>query len=57
MGALRNRGGGAGEPLTFTAERATQLRDATFDLQAIRAEGYAYERLDQLTMELLLGVR
>jgi xylose isomerase len=57
VGALRNRGGGAGEPLTFSAERATQLRDQTLDLAAIRAEGYAYERLDQLTMELLLGAR
>ena len=28
-----------------------------FDLAALRARGYAYERLDQLTMELLLGVR
>ena len=28
-----------------------------FDLTALRARGYAYERLDQLTMELLLGVR
>ena len=27
------------------------------DLTALRARGYAYERLDQLTMELLLGVR
>jgi xylose isomerase len=28
-----------------------------FDLTALRARGYAYERLDQLTMELLFGVR
>jgi len=28
-----------------------------FDLAALRSRGYAYERLDQLTMELLLGVR
>jgi len=34
-----------------------QLRKQTFDLPALRARGYAYERLDQLTMELLLGVR
>ena len=33
------------------------LRGKTFDLTAIRSQGYAYERLDQLTMELLLGVR
>jgi len=34
-----------------------KLRAQTFDLVALRARGYAYERLDQLTMELLLGVR
>jgi xylose isomerase len=34
-----------------------ELRKTSFDLAALRARGYAYERLDQLTMELLLGVR
>ena len=34
-----------------------ELRNTTFDLAALRKRGYAYERLDQLTMELLLGVR
>jgi xylose isomerase len=34
-----------------------ELRNTTFDLAALRGRGYAYERLDQLTMELLLGVR
>ena len=34
-----------------------ELRKTTFDLAALRTRGYAYERLDQLTMELLLGVR
>src|SRR5690242_21099716 len=34
-----------------------ELRGRTFDLVALRTRGYAYERLDQLTMELLLGVR
>ena len=33
------------------------LKDQSFDLDGLRARGYAYERLDQLTMELLLGVR
>ena len=37
--------------------RARDSRGATFDLEAMRAQGYAYERLDQLTMEVLLGVR
>ena len=34
-----------------------ELRNMKFDLAALRSRGYAYERLDQLTMELLLGVR
>jgi len=31
--------------------------DRPIDVAALRTRGYAYERLDQLTMELLLGVR
>jgi len=53
---LRARGGAA-ERLVFSAERARGLEREAFDLPALRARGYAYERLDQLTMELLLGVR
>jgi xylose isomerase len=41
----------------FTAEKATALKAATFDRAAVGARGLAYERLDQLTVELLLGVR
>jgi xylose isomerase len=53
---LRGRGGGA-ESVTFSRERAEELKGRTLDLPAVRAQGYAYERLDQLTMEILLGVR
>ena len=57
-GELRARGRRRGERVTFTPERA---RDAQGRRRSIsprmRAQGYAYERLDQLTMELLLGVR
>src|SRR6266576_3658138 len=45
-------GGKAGARVAFN-----ELRNTKFDLAALRARGYAYERLDQLTMELLLGVR
>ena len=38
-------------------DSAAQLKAQTFDLDAMRAKGYAYEKLDQLTMEILLGVR
>ncbi|MBX6364033.1 MAG: xylose isomerase, partial [Gemmatimonadetes bacterium] len=54
---LRDRGGGAGERVRFTPERARELKEREFDLAALRRQGYAYERLDQLTMEILLGVR
>jgi len=61
LGELRDRGGGGrGRPadrIAFSEERARQLMAETFDLPSIRRQGYAYERLDQLTMELLLGVR
>jgi xylose isomerase len=58
VGGLRARGGGgAGDPVAFSAERAEQLKSQALDLPAIRGQGYAYERLDQLTMEVLYGVR
>jgi xylose isomerase len=50
-------GAAANEALTFSKERAEQLKSDALDLQAIRTQGYNYERLDQLTIEVLLGVR
>jgi xylose isomerase len=41
----------------YTAEKATALRAAAFDRQALGKRALRYERLDQLTMELLMGVR
>ena len=41
----------------FTPERAAALKAKTFDRAAMGARGLAYERLDQLTVDLLLGVR
>ena len=41
----------------FTADKATALKAHTFDRQALGQRGLAYERLDQLTVELLLGAR
>ena len=41
----------------YTAERAKALKAQSFDRTAIAARGLQYERLDQLTVELLLGVR
>jgi len=41
----------------YTAEKAAALKAASFDRAVLGARGLAYERLDQLTVELLLGVR
>jgi len=59
LGELRDRGrgGDVAARVQFSAQGASALKAETFDLVALRTRGYAYERLDQLTMELLLGVR
>ncbi|HEV2130070.1 MAG TPA: xylose isomerase [Longimicrobiaceae bacterium] len=57
LGELGGRGGDSAERITFSADGAQELKQRSFDLPAIREQGYAYERLDQLTMEILLGVR
>jgi xylose isomerase len=41
----------------YSSETAAQLKAMTFDRTALGARGLGYERLDQLTNELLLGVR
>jgi xylose isomerase len=41
----------------YSAEKASALRAQPFDRQAISARGLKYERLDQLTVDLLLGAR
>ena len=57
LGELRSRGGDAGERLTFGRDQADAIKHQVLDLPAMRAQGYGYERLDQLTVEILLGVR
>jgi xylose isomerase len=39
------------------AERAEKIRQASFDVDAMKAKKLPYERLDQLVLELLMGVR
>ena len=56
LGELGSRGGRPGG-VSWSPERAAALRAERFDLAGLRRQGYGYERLDQLTMELLLGVR
>jgi len=41
----------------YSRENATRLKGQAFDVPSLRARGYGYEKLDQLTTELLLGVR
>jgi xylose isomerase len=57
LSALVARADGTSPHVAFSPERATALRAASFDLDSMRQRGFAYERLDQLTMEILLGVR
>jgi xylose isomerase len=41
----------------FSAEKAAKLKARTFDREALGKRGLSYEYLDQLTLEILLGVR
>ncbi|HEX5692809.1 MAG TPA: xylose isomerase [Roseiflexaceae bacterium] len=41
----------------YSAAKAGALKDHAFDRKALGARGLPYERLDQLTVDLLLGVR
>jgi xylose isomerase len=41
----------------YSAEKAEALKAETFDRAALASRGLKYERLDQLTVEILLGVR
>jgi xylose isomerase len=41
----------------YSAEKVRRLREHTFDRTHLGARGLSYERLDQLTVDLLLGVR
>jgi xylose isomerase len=48
-----------GEPLlsTYSAKNTEKLLAQSFDRAEIASKGLGYEKLDQLTMEVLLGVR
>ena len=43
--------------LAYSKEAAAELKARSFDRAALGARGLPYERLDQLTVELLLGAR
>lgn len=48
---------GMGSSISYSKDSAAKLKAMSFDLDALRRQGYRYERLDQLATELLLGVR
>jgi xylose isomerase len=41
----------------YSAQNARALKEAAIDVEALAQRGYAYERLDQLTVEIILGAR
>jgi xylose isomerase len=53
----RDDDAGADGALKYSAATARSLKERSFDLALLRRQGYRYERLDQLTTEILLGVR
>jgi len=59
--ALEQRGttpvAGVGPGVRYERGLAAALKAHTFDTATMSARGYDYERLDQLTTEVLLGVR
>ena len=52
-----SRVGELGTPTLAPGETLEDLRARSFDVEAMAARGYHFERLDQLAMEHLLGVR
>jgi xylose isomerase len=42
---------------SYNTEKANQLKATNFDLDSMATRGYRYEKLDQLTIEIILGVR
>jgi xylose isomerase len=44
-------------PTRYAADHAAALKERVFDLEALRRRGPGLERLDQLTVEVLLGTR
>jgi xylose isomerase len=41
----------------YSAEKVRKLKEAPFDVETLAKRGFHYEKLDQLTVELLLGTR
>jgi xylose isomerase len=41
----------------YSADTVRQLKEAVFDIDTLGQRGFQYERLDQLTVEIILGTR
>ena len=41
----------------YSTQVVKQLKEAVFDIDILGQRGFRYERLDQLTIEIILGVR
>ena len=41
----------------YSSDKASTLNEHSFDREALGSRGYGYEKLDQLTFDLLMGVR
>jgi xylose isomerase len=54
---VKANGSGSVSPAAYSAAHRDALLNREFDRTALAAKGLGYERLDQLTMEILLGVR
>lgn len=55
---IRSRGGKDQYELgKYSAANAAKLKNAQFDIEALSQQGYLNEALDQLVIELLLGIR
>jgi xylose isomerase len=58
QGLLKEIGADGGERIAcYSREKAEAIKRSTFDVDAIVKRELHYERLDQLVMELLMGVR
>jgi xylose isomerase len=51
------RGDSGTPPPVYSARTANALKDRTFDRHVLASRALPYERLDQLVVDLLLGVR
>jgi xylose isomerase len=48
---------GFGADFTYARDRAVALKALHFDVESLGTQGHQYEKLDQLTTEVLLGIR